>query len=136
MQGVGGESLPQLNGRLRELALLSQKTQANQLVAQAVRRGELVPAAVCERCGKPPTPGGIKKRLDAHHADYSRPLDVEWLCHSCHRREHQAGRRDPRSPGWSDPPAGYAALLHRKRIEPGYRPLNLKEWLSGAESEI
>jgi hypothetical protein len=28
------------------------------------------------------------KRLEAHHTDYSRPLEVEWLCVSCHRNHH------------------------------------------------
>lgn len=27
--------------------------------------------------------------LNAHHADYSRPLDVEWLCIGCHSRRHR-----------------------------------------------
>ena len=39
----------------------------------------------CERCGKL-TP---QRRLHGHHADYARPLDVEWLCPMCHSMEHR-----------------------------------------------
>lgn len=52
----------------------------------AIRRGELIPDEVCERCGGVPCLG--MKRLDGHHDDYSRPLDVRWLCRPCHRRVH------------------------------------------------
>ena len=35
----------------------------------------------CEVCGK-------LCKVVAHHSDYSKPYDVEWLCHSCHKRLH------------------------------------------------
>jgi phosphate butyryltransferase len=39
----------------------------------------------CEHCNR----RARKKRpLHKHHVDYSRPLDVTWLCASCHGREH------------------------------------------------
>lgn len=44
----------------------------------SLRKGELIKPDKCEKCGK------IGK-LDAHHSDYDRLLDVEWLCRSCHR---------------------------------------------------
>ena len=47
--------------------------------------------AVCERCDRP-------GRTNAHHHDYDRPLDVEWLCNPCHfiadkERREQEGER-------------------------------------------
>ena len=34
----------------------------------------------CERCGV--------ARADRHHDDYTRPLDIRWLCRRCHIAEH------------------------------------------------
>ena len=48
-------------------------------VKRALRSGELVREA-CETCGE--------IAVEAHHADYSKPLEVRWLCRSCHRRYH------------------------------------------------
>lgn len=44
----------------------------------AIRKGTLTRPSACEQCGK----GG---RIEAAHHDYTRPLDVRWLCQSCHR---------------------------------------------------
>ena len=35
----------------------------------------------CEDCGA--------AKAEMHHEDYSRPLDVTWLCKPCHRKRHQ-----------------------------------------------
>jgi hypothetical protein len=48
-------------------------------VALMRRRGELI-AGLCEVCGSPHT--------DAHHQDYSKPLEVRWLCCRHHRQFH------------------------------------------------
>lgn len=54
---------------------------AGRAVLKAIQAGELVRPAVCSRCG-----GG--KRIEAHHPDYSKPLEVMWLCRRCHYHEH------------------------------------------------
>ncbi|MBR0672914.1 hypothetical protein [Neoroseomonas soli] len=51
-------------------------------VHRAIRSGKLVRPDACERCGGP--------NPHAHHADYARPLDVQFLCQSCHNLEHSA----------------------------------------------
>lgn len=43
----------------------------------------------CETCGDPNT--------QAHHHDYSRPLDVRWLCHMHHAEEHRNGSFSPKA---------------------------------------
>jgi rubredoxin len=48
-------------------------------VTKAVKRGRLVKLS-CEKCGS--------AKSQAHHPDYSRPLDVQWLCRDCHAEKH------------------------------------------------
>ncbi len=47
---------------------------------EAVQSGQLVRPPTCSKC--PATD------VQAHHEDYSRPLDVVWLCSKCHRHRH------------------------------------------------
>jgi|HubBroStandDraft_5_1064220.scaffolds.fasta_scaffold1449694_2 hypothetical protein len=68
--------------RLAYLARNPEKHVAYWKVRNALKGGSLVKPDVCSRCGK-------KARLHGHHADYSKPLEVEWLCHPCHVGEHQ-----------------------------------------------
>lgn len=49
-------------------------------VANAVHRGDLIPQP-CEKCGEPKT--------QAHHDDYSKPLEVRWLCRKHHDEHHK-----------------------------------------------
>jgi hypothetical protein len=35
---------------------------------------------------------GCSGRVEAHHHDYAKPLDVTWLCTPCHRRFHALER--------------------------------------------
>lgn len=58
---------------------------ARREVRNALRRGEMVKPSACPECGEP-TPS---RRMHAHHSDYSRPLDVEWKCSTCHGRSHR-----------------------------------------------
>lgn len=55
-----------------------EKDRARRLVNYAVRAGNLIPLP-CKKCGA---------KAQAHHHDYSKPLDVEWLCFKHHREEH------------------------------------------------
>jgi len=55
------------------------KRKAREMIYRAVRSG-LLSRGPCENCGNPDTQG--------HHDDYSRPLDVRWLCSTCHTAVH------------------------------------------------
>jgi hypothetical protein len=53
---------------------------ARQIFKDAIKAGKLKKQP-CEKCGN--------TRVEGHHSDYSKPLDVQWLC----RDHHSAARR-------------------------------------------
>lgn len=55
---------------------------AHAAVKRAVDSGRLIRPNVCFQCNK-------ETFVEAHHDDYSRPLDVRWLCRSCHSKIHR-----------------------------------------------
>lgn len=61
-----------------------EKAAARNAVSNAIRDGRLL-RQPCSRCG-------AAERVEAHHHDYSKPLDVEWMCFPCHRT-HGHGQR-------------------------------------------
>lgn len=57
-------------------------------VRAAIVSGLLIRPKTCNRCGiEPPPCSDGRSRIQAHHHDYSKPLDVEWICSKCHRAE-------------------------------------------------
>ena len=56
------------------------RMRAHNMVRRAVGAGKLEPKP-CERCGR-------EDNIHAHHDDYSKPLDVSWLCPVHHRERH------------------------------------------------
>lgn len=58
-----------------------EKKKAHDKVFQAIKMGKIIKPISCSECLR-------EKRLSAHHNNYSRPLDVLWLCSSCHKKKH------------------------------------------------
>jgi len=54
------------------------KARAYGMVGRAVKNGTLTKQS-CQFCGAPES--------QAHHHDYSKPLDVVWACFKCHREK-------------------------------------------------
>jgi hypothetical protein len=73
------------------------KSRARQAVLAAIARGELSRPSNCERCGAASNPLLRKPDIEAHHHDYSKPLEVEWLCVRCHATQHAEDRRRRRA---------------------------------------
>lgn len=61
-----------------------EKRKAQIKVGNAVRDKKLFKKP-CEKCGDP--------IAEAHHDDYSKPLDVRWLCRKHHVKHHAEMRR-------------------------------------------
>lgn len=59
---------------------------AHDAVETAIANGSLV-RMPCEVCGA--------TRVDAHHDDYSKPLDVRWLCRGHHLEHHRSNKPGP-----------------------------------------
>ncbi len=56
---------------------------------QAIAAGKLL-RQPCEVCGE--------SKVDAHHDDYSKPLEVRWLCRLHHRQHHLSLTEKPTEP--------------------------------------
>jgi hypothetical protein len=67
-----------------------EKNRASRLVRFAIMDGTLKRPCACESCLVVPKPHRDgRSAIQAHHDDYSKPLDVRWLCHGCHIKQHQ-----------------------------------------------
>jgi hypothetical protein len=53
----------------------------------AVRSGKIIRSTECENCDR-------SGYVEAHHEDYSKPLDVIWLCRSCHFTRHGEWKKE------------------------------------------
>jgi hypothetical protein len=53
------------------------KQDARKVLNNNLKLGNIKKPKYCEACNK-------KKLLQAHHHDYTKPLDVLWLCNQCH----------------------------------------------------
>ena len=82
------ETARRRNYRERNRSRDNMVQRAHKRVRRAVASGELVRPKFCEDCGAAPA------RIEGHHEDYSKPLEVDWLCGRCHRQRHRVVRSD------------------------------------------
>jgi hypothetical protein len=59
-----------------------EKEIAHSIVRKAIRLGELVRPEICPGCDE-------TIFVEAHHNDYKKPLEINWLCSKCHGLEHR-----------------------------------------------
>lgn len=69
---------------LRSNERFPERRAARVIAGNAIRNGALVQQP-CEVCGA--------TKVDAHHDDYSQPLNVRWLCRKHHREHHRSESR-------------------------------------------
>ena len=58
------------------------KEKISKKLQEAVRMGIVVKPDTCEMCHQQLP----KNKIHGHHEDYSKPLEVKWVCSSCHAR--------------------------------------------------
>ena len=68
------------------------KLNAQEMVRYYVKKAKLIKPENCSLCER----SGIK--IDAHHEDYSKPLDIVWLCCNCHLAIHRHRKRMSQHP--------------------------------------
>jgi len=76
-----------INYRMKEYNKARYKTAPDKVIARVkvydaiVRTGKLHRPSKCDNCQ-------MECKPQAHHQDYAKPLDVNWLCHGCHGLIH------------------------------------------------
>ena len=89
------ESCPKKKQRYNELRnewakRNKHKRNAHLRVARAVMNGTIIREYNCSKCNS-------DIRVEAHHEDYAKPLEVVWLCNKCHSSRHVEIREEQRS---------------------------------------
>ncbi len=62
------------------------------ILREAVKNGKIERPKKCEICGG----GNGSIVISGHHEDYSKPLEVIWVCNSCHKQLHSKKRHGQR----------------------------------------
>ena len=52
------------------------------ILGNAVRAKRIAKPKLCDACGR-------QEHLDGHHYDYTKPLEVAWVCKPCHGQIHR-----------------------------------------------
>lgn len=74
-------------GRAKWYSTHKAEKKAHTILKRAIDRGDLVRPSVCSKCGE-------LGKIEGHHEDYSRPLEVEWLCSWCHGKTWRKERKE------------------------------------------
>jgi hypothetical protein len=80
------KSRPPAVVRLGNLAKFRYPTQRKAVwtLNNAIKDRRIIRPETCSRCNK-------TARIEGHHPDYSKALEVVWLCRPCHVEEHRNG---------------------------------------------
>ena len=64
------------------------KQNARQKLTYAITKGEIIRPTHCSCCNK------TNCKIEGHHHDYTKPLDVTWYCRQCHIKADQELRSE------------------------------------------
>jgi len=79
---------PEVQEKERARSLVRGKTlqaKCRNITGEAIQSGKLIRPNFCPVCGI----AKEVKRIEAHHDDYFRPLEVKWMCSQCHADYHK-----------------------------------------------
>lgn len=68
--------------RLKYDEEFKKKHTARKILNHRIENGSIIKPSICSKCRI----SGVT--IQGHHKDYSKPLDVDWLCEKCHRKLH------------------------------------------------
>ncbi len=71
------------NSVYRSIKKYPYKQKARYILRDNILSGKVIKPKKCISCGK-------VKKLEGHHIDYDKPLEVLWLCRSCHCKLHKS----------------------------------------------
>lgn len=79
------------NGRKRKVSDINkiqewwesnpEKVKASSIFRQFMKKNNIPKPKECSLCNK-------QRYVVAHHSDYSKPLEITWVCSSCHKKLH------------------------------------------------
>lgn len=69
------------------------------LVERAIEKGIITRKTHCESCGDTGEIKDGRTKIQAHHEDYNKPLDIKWLCQRCHHKWHKTNKAKKRKAG-------------------------------------
>lgn len=65
------------NAVYRSMKKHAYKQKARRKLYEQIKLGKVIRPNICSVCL-------LSKKIEGHHTDYSKPLDVIWCCRSCH----------------------------------------------------
>lgn len=72
-----------------------EKEKAKRKLNWEITMGRIIRPELCSVCGKSEHRRDGRSLIQAHHDDYSKPLEVKWLCVQCHKDHHRAMKDQP-----------------------------------------
>jgi hypothetical protein len=89
-QGLESVRISQRKKSRKQVERYPEKAEAKRLVRSAIEAGKLIRPLACESCKTiPKRARDGRTAIHAHHPDYTKPLEVQWLCQQCHTDVHQ-----------------------------------------------
>lgn len=72
----------------------SANDRAQNILEKAIEKGIVQRKTHCEVCNYTGIMKDGRTVIQAHHPDYSKPLEVMWLCQKCHHKWHKENKAE------------------------------------------